>query len=233
MDNAPPRPPPAPSPKPAKDNRSPPPGTVIVYLLFLIVGTPLLAAGLGALGTRIGPQLDDSTVDLANKGAWLVLAVYVLWAWISAFYYAKHAGLRLVVVVLPPVLAVVAFPGIHGHGVRAKVAEAVNWSNPHRTALGIACSEGALVPGMNQTTLGLKPAGRYRSRFTRSITLSVETHERSTVTIELQAISGDGWPIPARAIRAGETIVYEGTCSAGEMTWTVHGTAPKKYWPKL
>lgn len=215
-----------------KDRRSPDLGTVAVYLLFLLLGTPLLVAGLGGFGARIAPQIHDSVAGLVNSGTWLVLAAYVLWVWISAFYYARRSIFRLLVVVLPPVLALVVLPLGHSYGVRAKVVDAIVWSNPHRTALGIACSEEALEPGMDNAALGLAPAERYQGRYTRSIAASVQQEGKGTVTIVLRAISGSGWPVPRRAIDEGETIVYEGTCNESGMTWTVHGTAPRKYWPR-
>ena len=51
----------------------------------------------------------------------------------------------MIVVAIIGILAAVAIPAYQDYTVRAKIQEAVNLSNPHRTSLGIACSEGALV----------------------------------------------------------------------------------------
>ena len=59
----------------------------------------------------------------------------------------------MIVVAIIGILAAVAIPAYQDYTVRAKIQEAVNLSNPHRTALGIACSEGALVTANQQTDL--------------------------------------------------------------------------------
>ena len=80
----------------------------------------------------------------------------------------------MIVVAIIGILAAVAIPAYQDYTVRAKIQEAVNLSNPHRTSLGIACSEGALVTpsggGSTQTTdLGLSYPTAYSAKYTSAI----------------------------------------------------------------
>ena len=135
----------------------------------------------------------------------------------------------MIVVAIIGILAAVAIPAYQDYTVRAKIQEAVNLSNPHRTSLGIACSEGALVTpgggGAQQTTdLGLALPTNYSGKYTTTITAAGVNTTSGTVTMTMKQIGN--------AINAGSTIIYTGTCSPGGMKWTVSGTIPNKFWPK-
>jgi type IV pilus assembly protein PilA len=130
----------------------------------------------------------------------------------------------MIVVAIIGILAAVAIPAYQDYTVRAKIQEAVNLSNPHRTALGIACSEGALVTANQQTDLGLAPPTAYKGKYTSNIAaVGVNTTSGTVVLTMLQI---------GNAVNAGQTIVYTGTCTPGGMTWTVSGTIATKFRPK-
>ncbi len=75
----------------------------------------------------------------------------------------------MIVVAIIGILAAVAIPAYQDYTVRAKIQEAVNLSNPHRTSLGIACSEGSLSAANMTTDLGLATMGAYQGKYTQSI----------------------------------------------------------------
>ena len=135
----------------------------------------------------------------------------------------------MIVVAIIGILAAVAIPAYQDYTVRAKVQEAVNLSNPHRTSLGIACSEGALMGagglGANQQTdLGLAGPTAYAAKYTSSIAAVGTTITNGTVVLTMLQIGS--------SITAGSTITYTGSCSPGGMQWIVTGTIPSKFWPK-
>jgi type IV pilus assembly protein PilA len=138
----------------------------------------------------------------------------------------------MIVVAIIGILAAVAIPAYQDYTVRAKVQEAVNLSNPHRTALGIACSEGELeaTPGVaaTQTTdLGLSAPGSYAAKYTSLITAVGIDTTSGVVTLTMKQIGN--------AVNADQTIIYVGDCSVGGMQWSLSpsSTILTKYYPKI
>ncbi len=133
----------------------------------------------------------------------------------------------MIVVAIIGILAAVAIPAYQDYTVRAKIQEGVNLSNPHRTSLGIACSEGDLN-GATHGDLGLSPAASYFGDYTQEVEAEGTSATEGTVLITLEAIGS--------AVTAGQEILYTGTCGAGGMRWTVDGGAgdpvANKYLPK-
>ncbi len=135
----------------------------------------------------------------------------------------------MIVVAIIGILAAVAIPAYQDYTVRAKIQEAVNLSNPHRTSLGIACSEGALVTpsggGATQTTdLGLAGMTAYKGKYTSNIQAVGVNTTSGSVTLVMKQIGN--------AVTLGQTIIYTGTCTPGGMTWGVTGTIAPKFLPK-
>ena len=130
----------------------------------------------------------------------------------------------MIVVAIIGILAAVAIPAYQDYTVRAKIQEAVNLSNPHRTALGIACSEGALATASQVTDLGLAYATAYNARYTTTITAIGNNMTSGTVVMVMKQIGN--------AVAAGDTIVYTGTCGPGGLQWAVSGSIAVKFWPK-
>jgi type IV pilus assembly protein PilA len=134
----------------------------------------------------------------------------------------------MIVVAIIGILAAVAIPAYQDYTVRAKVQESVNLSNPARTSLGIACSEGALFPAgagaTQQTDLGLAAPTEYNAKYTSTITAVGTSISNGTVVLELRGIG--------TSITSGSTITYTGSCGAGGMQWVITGTIASKFWPK-
>ncbi len=132
----------------------------------------------------------------------------------------------MIVVAIIGILAAVAIPAYQDYTVKAKVQEGVNLSNPHRTSLGIACSEGTLSSGTNHAALGLAAAGSYTGPYTQNVTAAGTSTTAGTVTINYAAIGSQVTP--------GMLVVYTGNCGAGGMKWIVSASAgfPLKYLPK-
>lgn len=107
---------------------------------------------------------------------------------------------------------------------RYKIAEGTSISSPHRTAIGIACSEKALRTGMPMDELGLAAPSEYHGTYVKSVTAEVESETRARVLIAYNAIG--------TVIRDGDTVVYTGTCGPIGITWEISGTVPKKYLPR-
>ncbi len=129
----------------------------------------------------------------------------------------------MIVVAIIGILAAVAIPAYQDYTVRAKVQEGVNVSNPARTAMGIACSEGTLS-GANHTTMGLSVAASYDTTYVQSVTADGTSPTAGTVEIAYEAIGSQ--------VTAADTIVYTGACGAGGLTWTISGSVSTKYHPK-
>ncbi len=130
----------------------------------------------------------------------------------------------MIVVAIIGILAAVAIPAYQDYTIRAKVQEAVNLSNPHRTALGIACSEGALSGANQQTDLGLAPLTAYNAKYTTTIAAGGNNVTSGTVTLVMKQIG--------TAVNLNDNIVYTGTCTPGGMTWSVTGSIAAKFRPK-
>ena len=130
----------------------------------------------------------------------------------------------MIVVAIIGILAAVAIPAYQDYTVRAKIQEAVNLSNPHRTSMGIACSEGELATASQQTDLGLGAPTNYEAKYTSDIRAIGDDSTSGTVIIRMKQIGN--------AIATDETIIYTGTCGAGGLQWAVSGSIATKFWPK-
>ena len=129
----------------------------------------------------------------------------------------------MIVVAIIGILAAVAIPAYQDYTIKAKVQEGTNISNPARTALGIACSEGNLS-GITHTPMGLSAAASYKGSYTSSVAAGGSSATAGTVAIVYTSIGS--------AITRLQNVVYTGTCGAGGMTWTVSGNVPTKFYPK-
>ena len=133
----------------------------------------------------------------------------------------------MIVVAIIGILAAVALPAYQDYTVKSKVSEAVSLSSPARTALGVACSEAALVSNTDlNTSLGLPAATAITGKYTKSVLASASSASAAKVTITMLAIGS--------SVTDGQTIVYDGTCGEAGMTWVIGtSTVNAKYLPKV
>ncbi len=129
----------------------------------------------------------------------------------------------MIVVAIIGILAAVAIPAYQDYTIKAKVSEGTSVSSPHRTAIGIACSEGELS-NANAASLGLSAAGSYTSKYVTSVGAGGTNATTGTVSIIFKAIGSQ--------ITAGETVVYTATCGSGGTRWATSGSVATKYRPK-
>ncbi len=134
----------------------------------------------------------------------------------------------MIVVAIIGILAAVAIPAYQDYTVKAKVSEGVGVSAPARTALGLACSEQTLANGLGNTNieLGLEANTTYTGTYVKSVTAAASSTTAANVTVVYTAIGS--------ALTGDNTVIWDGTCGAGGMTWAVNtsATVPAKYRPK-
>ena len=130
----------------------------------------------------------------------------------------------MIVVAIIGILAAVAIPAYQDYTVKAKVSEGAQLSQPARTALGIACSDASLSSSTDNASLDLENASEYTGTYVTSVTAEGTSTSAATATVEYTTIGS--------AINNGQTVIYEGDCGSGSMTWQISGTVASKYRPK-
>lgn len=128
----------------------------------------------------------------------------------------------MIVVAIIGILAAVAIPAYQDYTIRARVQEAVSVSQPARTALGIACSEGALSASTNNASLDLPTATVITSQYVTSVTAAGTSATGATVTIVTANLGGG----------VTGNVVYTGNCTSAGLKWAVSGSIDSKYLPK-
>ncbi|TDP73073.1 pilin [Roseateles toxinivorans] len=129
----------------------------------------------------------------------------------------------MIVVAIIGILAAVAIPAYQDYTVKAKVSEGPSLSAPARTALGLACSEGSIsAASTTNTDLGLPS---YSGTYTKSVVVSATDASNVKVTITMKAIG--------TSVVDDATVVYNGLCTSSGLAWTIGGSVPTKYLPKV
>ena len=128
----------------------------------------------------------------------------------------------MIVVAIIGILAAVAIPAYQDYTIRARVQDTVSLSNPMRTALGIACSEGTLEASMANTHTDLNLPSSITSKYALSVAIGETTQTTGQAVITTRNLGGG----------VTGNIVYSGTCGASGMSWEVGGDLATKYLPK-
>ncbi|HXU94078.1 MAG TPA: pilin [Gallionella sp.] len=150
----------------------------------------------------------------------------------------------MIVVAIIGILAAVAIPAYQDYTIKAKVQEGPSLASPAMTAMGTACSEGAMAATSTNynTSLGLDTSTNIKGKYVSEVLTKIKTAQTSTADGVGTVTVKYGTAIPAVS---GECFTYEGTCKTGVgMTWTVHGGDsssancgsagfPAKFLPKL
>lgn len=128
----------------------------------------------------------------------------------------------MIVVAIIGILAAVAIPAYQDYTIKARVQEAVSISQPARTSLGIACSEGSLSAGTNNASLDLTAAANITSQYVEGVSVDGIAADSAEIFIDVTNLGGGV---------AGD-IKYQGNCSAAGLKWTISGSIDSKYLPK-
>jgi len=136
----------------------------------------------------------------------------------------------MIVVAIIGILAAVGIPAYQDYTAKARLSEGTSLASPAITALGVACSDGMLAEraaALTHDDLGLPAAVAITGRSVTSITVTGLTNTTASVTI----LYGAGIP----GVNAGQTIVYNGTCTPGTgLTWgDITGTVPARLRPRI
>ena len=122
-------------------------------------------------------------------------------------------------------VAAILIPSYGDYEVNAKVHEGTSLASPHRIAIAIACREGTLA-GASYESLGVEPVDANQGQWVKSIELDGEpTMTKANIVITYRAIR--------KEVLENQTVVYTATCGNGEITWTLSGTVPQRYRPKV
>ena len=193
----------------------------LLLVLLVIFSAPYIEPYL----TPVLARHVNSTVKITLAlFSFLLLAFLLL---MVRFTYVKYGLAALVI----------AVSGTHYCGAigwRGKIGEGINLSNPHRTAIGIDCSETTMLPrsvGESHQHLALSPPVSYVGTYIQSV--SAETKNMSqgqvTITFSKTIVDESSWPIRIVVARPGDVLVYQGTCAPNGMTWKIKGSIPEPY----
>lgn len=136
----------------------------------------------------------------------------------------------LIVLAIVGVFGVLVIPAYQDYAIRSMVREGPSLARPALMAMGMACNDGRLNAAATQTgTFDLPPSNAISGKYVSSVV--VEGHDassgnfgRGTITINFNSV------IPEVA---NKTIIYFGVCNASGIHWSLVGSIPPKYLPKL
>jgi hypothetical protein len=123
--------------------------------------------------------------------------------------------------------------------IKANVQSGVSLAHPARKAAREACAQSVLKDNLTNADLGLKPPLSITNKEVQSVTVSSDGPASVLLTIiynEIEQEIPDSGPRNQTigvAVPKGASVVYQGDCRERTMTWSISGTVPEKFWPKL
>lgn len=136
----------------------------------------------------------------------------------------------LIVLVIVGVFGVFVVPAYQDFAVKARVWEGASLARPALTAMGMVCNDGRLNAAATQTgTFELPAPNAISGKYVSSVVVaghdaSSGNFGRGSITITFNSA------IPEVA---NKTIIYYGVCHASGIHWSLVGSIPPKYLPKL
>lgn len=182
------------------------------------------------LAPHAEPHLSSDVAVFMDRLMVWSLAIFVFPFFVLCFGLANV----MVVLFICLIVFIVAQPSHPGYNWRTKLEEGVSLSNPHRTAIEIACHENNLKPrsvSEFHKHMKLEPPGSYKGTYIESISAEAYEDNRGRVTIVLSQLIKDGssGKTPVIVVKPGDTLTYDGTCTPGGMIWKVSSSLPKRY----
>ena len=197
------------------------PGSVALYIILLVALSDIIP-------DRVIHGWIGALLLFALIAVWLVWAPVVIWRSARGTHpYVRYPS-RLGAIAVSGFIAYGVFtPHVEDYTPRHKLQEAVNISNPHLTALEIACDEGTLKAGIadSHEVLGLAAPEEYTGNYIRSATTTITGSDTGRVEVVIKRISDK--------LLEGQTVVYDGRCENREMCWRVTGDIRETYLERL
>jgi hypothetical protein len=98
-------------------------------------------------------------------------------------------------------------------------------SKSARMAADEACAQSALKNNLTNVDLRLKPPHSISNKYVQSVTVSSSDSASVLVSIIYNEIE--------QVVPEGKSLVYRGECHQKKMTWSLSGTVPEKFWPRM
>ncbi|NIO39246.1 MAG: hypothetical protein GTO41_03010, partial [Burkholderiales bacterium] len=176
--------------------------------------------------------LSQDVAVFLNRAAILSLVLFVLPFFVHCLGLINFIGVLLICLVV--VVVEHSLRPNYGYSWRTYLQEGVNLSNPHRTAIGIACSEKNLLPrsvSEFHRVMKLEPPDSYKGTNIASVSAEVSEENRGRVTIVVSRVIKDhsSRKAPVIVAKPGDTLIYDGTCTPAGMKWNISSSLAERY----
>ena len=131
----------------------------------------------------------------------------------------------MIVVAIIGILAAVAIPAYQDYTIKAKVSEVGSLVAPALAQAGVMCSGATLASATNNAGMGMPSAVSISGKYVLQVAASNGSATAVTITATLVTS-------PALGLASGSTVIYNGVCGVGSLSWSVTGTVLPKYLPK-
>lgn len=132
----------------------------------------------------------------------------------------------MIVVAIIGILAAVAIPAYQDYTIKAKVSEVGSLIAPALAQAGVMCSGATLASATTNTNMGIPLQSSITGKYVASVSVSSSGNSTAVQIVATLATS------PALGQASGQTVIYNGICGAGSLSWAVTGGVATKYLPK-